>query len=65
MEPLRLIKSVKAFIFLILAVFSTTTYGEIELFGELSIEIRNFQNEGLFSQKKRSFILHFLSRTLL
>ena len=52
MEPLRLIKSVKAFIFLILAVFSTTTYGEIELFGELSIEIRNFQNEGLFGQKK-------------
>lgn len=52
MEPLRLNKSVKAYIFLILVAFSTTTYGEIELLGELSIEIRNFQNEGLFGQKK-------------
>ena len=52
MQPVKLDISVKTFIFIILAVFSTTTYGEIELLGEVSVEMRSFQNEGLFGQKE-------------
>ena len=52
MQPVKLDISVKTFIFIILAVFSITTYGEIELLGEVSVEVRSFQNEGLFGQKE-------------
>jgi len=52
MQPVKLNISVKTFIFLILAIFSTTSYGEIELLGEASIEVRSFQNEGLFGQEE-------------